>query len=111
MLVVEDIHWADDATLDVLGYAARRIEPVGAVLVLTFRDDEIDAHHPLHRFLGVLAGCPVHRLALAPLSREAVRRLCDGTGADAEALHRVTRGNPFFVTEALASPREPSRRA
>ncbi len=106
VLVVEDIHWADDATLDVLGYAARRIEPLQAALVLTFRDDEIDAQHPLQRFLGMLVGCPVHRLALAPLSRDAVRRLCAGTGADAEALHRVTRGNPFFVTEALASPHD-----
>ena len=52
VLVVEDVHWADDATLDVLGYAARRIQPVGAVLVLTYRDDEIDAAHSLHRFLG-----------------------------------------------------------
>jgi hypothetical protein len=104
VLVVEDIHWADDATLDVLGYAARRIEFVGAVLVLTFRDDEIDAHHPLHRFLGTLAGCPVHRIALAPLSRAAVGRLSEGTPIDPAALHRATRGNPFFVTEVLASP-------
>jgi DNA-binding CsgD family transcriptional regulator/tetratricopeptide (TPR) repeat protein len=103
VLAVEDIHWADDATLDVLGYAARRIEPLGAVLLLTFRDD-VDPGHPLQRFLGVLAGCPVHRVALAPLSPAAVRRLCEGTGADAATLHRVTRGNPFFVTEALASP-------
>ena len=72
MLLVEDVHWADDATLDVLGYAARRIEPLGALLVLTFRDDEIDARHPLHRLLGVLAGCPVHRLELAPLSHAGV---------------------------------------
>jgi ATP/maltotriose-dependent transcriptional regulator MalT len=106
VLIVEDIHWADDATLDVLGYAARRIEPIGAVLVLTFRDDEVDPQHPLHRFLGVLAGCPVHRAALAPLSRTAVDRLCEGTGADPAALHHVTRGNPFFVTEVLASPGE-----
>ena len=106
VLVVEDVHWADDATLDVLGYAARRIESIGAVLVLTFRDDEIDAHHPLHRFLGALTACPVHRLALAPLSRAAVARMCDGTAADAATLHRVTGGNPFFVTEALASPAE-----
>src|SRR5215217_2772391 len=104
VLMVEDVHWVDDATLDVLAYAARRIEPVGAVLVLTFRDDEIDAHHPLHRFLGVLAGCPVHRIALAPLSRAAVGRMCAGTGADPDALHRITGGNPFFVTEALAAP-------
>src|SRR4051812_48749089 len=51
VLAVEDIHWADDATLDVLAYAARRIEPLGAVLLLTFRDDEVDARHPLNRFL------------------------------------------------------------
>jgi DNA-binding CsgD family transcriptional regulator/tetratricopeptide (TPR) repeat protein len=106
VLAVEDIHWADDATLDVLGYAARRIEALGAVLLLTFRDDEVDARHPLHRFLGVLAGCPVHRVALAPLSPAAVRELCRGTAADPTALYRATRGNPFFVTEALAAPIE-----
>jgi hypothetical protein len=104
VLVVEDLHWADDATLDVLGYAARRIEAVGAVLVLTCRDEDVDAAHPLNRFLGALVGTPLRRVALAPLSQDAVRRLCAGTDADAEAVHRVTRGNPFFVTEALAAP-------
>ena len=104
VLVVEDLHWADDATLDVLGYVARRIEQVGAVMVLTCRDDQVDPRHPLHRFLGVLAGGPVHRLALRPLSHLGVRELAAGTGADPEVLYRVTRGNPFFVTEALASP-------
>ena len=103
-LVVEDVHWADDATIDVLGYVARRIEPVPAVLVLSFRDDELGASHPLQRMLGGLAGRPVRRLALPPLSRTAVRRLAASTGADGDAVHRVTGGNPFFVTEALASP-------
>ena len=98
VLVVEDVHWADDATLDVLGYAARRIASVSAVLVLTSRDDVTD-----RRFLGMLAGAPVHRLPLRPLSRDAVALLSAGTGADAAAVHRVTRGNPFFVTEVLAS--------
>ena len=106
VLVVEDLHWADDATLDVLAYAARRVESAGALLVLTYRDDEVDPRHPLQRLLGVLASCPVHRLGLTALSREAVRRLSAGTGADPEAVHRITRGNPFFVTEALASPRD-----
>ena len=106
VLVVEDLHWADDATLDVLAYAARRVEAAGALLVLTYRDDEVDPGHPLQRLLGVLASCPVHRLELTALSREAVRRLSAGTGADPEAVHRITRGNPFFVTEALASPRD-----
>jgi DNA-binding CsgD family transcriptional regulator/tetratricopeptide (TPR) repeat protein len=103
VLVVEDLHWADDATLDVLAYAARRIENIGALIVLTCRDDHVDPRHPLHRFLGVLAGSPVRRLALRPLSHLGVRELAAGTGADADALYRVTRGNPFFVTEALAS--------
>jgi DNA-binding CsgD family transcriptional regulator/tetratricopeptide (TPR) repeat protein len=104
VLVVEDVHWADDATLDVLAYAGRRIEPIGAVLVLTARDDELGPDHPLHRLRGALAGSPVHRLALAPLSRGAVRSLAAGSGRDAGALHALTRGNPFFVAEALAAP-------
>jgi hypothetical protein len=103
-LVVEDVHWADDATIDVLGYVARRIESVPAVLVLSFRDDELGPAHPLQRLLGTLGGRPVHRLALPPLSRAAIDRLAASTGADAAALHRVTGGNPFFVTEVLASP-------
>jgi DNA-binding CsgD family transcriptional regulator/tetratricopeptide (TPR) repeat protein len=106
VLVVEDLHWADDATLDVLGFAARRIESLGAVLVLTFRDDEIDPRHPLQRLLGALAGSPVHRLALPPLSPRAVRTLAAGSGRDADTVHAITGGNPFFVTEALAGPPE-----
>jgi DNA-binding CsgD family transcriptional regulator/tetratricopeptide (TPR) repeat protein len=103
VLVVEDVHWADDATLDVLGYAARRVEAVGAVLVLTTRD-ELDPRHPLHRLLGALTGCPVHRIELSPLSREAVQALASGTGRDPAVVHALTRGNPFFVTETLAAP-------
>jgi DNA-binding CsgD family transcriptional regulator/tetratricopeptide (TPR) repeat protein len=104
VLVVEDVHWADEATLDVLGFAARRIEPLGALLVLTLRDDVIDPRHPLARLLGALAGVPVHRLVLSPLSRHAVRALAAGTGRDADAVHAITGGNPFFVAEALAAP-------
>src|SRR5262249_26703888 len=96
VLVVEDAHWADDATLDVLGYAARRVSAVGALLVLTVRDEAIVPGHPLHRLLGMLAGEPVHRLELAPLSRAAVSELAAGTGRDPDAVHALTRGNPFF---------------
>ena len=63
VLVIEDAHWADDATIDVLGYAARRVGSLGAMLVLTVRDEALAAGHPLHRLLGVLAGEPVHRFA------------------------------------------------
>jgi predicted ATPase len=107
VLIVEDAHWADDATLDVLGYAARRVETRPALLVLTLRDDAIDPEHPLQRLLGTLAAAgPVHRLELSPLSRAAVEDLAAGTGRDAGAVHALTRGNPFFVAEALAAPPE-----
>ena len=105
VLVIEDAHWADDATLDVLGYAARRVGSLGALLVLTARDEALQPGHPLQRLLGMLAGEPVHRLELSPLSRDAVARLANGTGRDADAVHALTRGNPFFVAEALAAPR------
>src|SRR3954470_15520801 len=97
VLVVEDVHWADDATLDVLAYAARRIESLGAVLVLTFRDEPQAA---LQRLLGVVASVRHLRLELAPLSQAAVASLA---GTDGTTLHKVTGGNPFFVTEALAA--------
>ncbi|HMA45857.1 MAG TPA: AAA family ATPase, partial [Frankiaceae bacterium] len=104
VLLVEDLHWADDATLDVLGYLARRLAGLPAVVVLTYRDDSVPVGHPVHRLLGALAGCPVHRLALDPLSASAVEALACGSGWDAAALRELTGGNPFYLTEALAAP-------
>jgi ATP/maltotriose-dependent transcriptional regulator MalT len=101
-LVVEDLHWADDATLDVLGYLARRIGDLPAVLVVTMRDGAVPEGDPVHRWLGGLAGCPVHRVVLPPLSDAAVHALAAGSGWDAAALAGLTGGNPFFVTEVLA---------
>ena len=57
VLLVEDLHWVDDATVDVLAYLARRLEGLPAVLVLTYRDDSVPAEHPARRLLGALAGC------------------------------------------------------
>jgi DNA-binding CsgD family transcriptional regulator len=110
--VVEDAHWADKATLDLLGYAARRISGTRSVLVVTYRDDELGPGHPLLALLGALAtDRSVLRLPLAPLSADGVAQLCRneaGAGdADAAALHALTGGNPFFVTEALAEPGQP----
>jgi DNA-binding CsgD family transcriptional regulator/tetratricopeptide (TPR) repeat protein len=104
VVVVEDVHWADDATLDVLRYTARRLAGLRAVLVLTFRDDAVDAAHPLQHLLGALAGAPVRRLSLPPLSEDAVGMLCTATDRDGAAVYGLTGGNPFYVTEALAAP-------
>ncbi len=105
ILVIEDLHWADDATLDVLAYLVRRIESLPAVLVTTFRDDGSVGEHPLFGLLGALASYRVHRLSLAPLSAQAVEVLARDTEWAGSALHAVTGGNPFYVTETLAAPR------
>ena len=104
VVVVEDVHWADEATLDLVKFLGRRIEPVAAMLVLTYRDDELGPRHPLRRVLGDLAGGRViRRVPLPPLSADAVRTLVADRGLDPVALHRQTGGNPFFVTEVLAA--------
>ena len=104
VLIVEDLHWADDATLDVLGHVGRRLADLPALLVLTYRDDEVPPAHPLRRVLGALTATTVHRLALPPLSPAAVASLAVGSGHDSTALHTLTGGNPFYVTETLAAP-------
>ncbi len=102
--VLEDLHWADAATLDLVKFLGRRIRHVGALLVLTYRDDELGPHHPLRVVLGDLAtAAAVRRIALPPLTLAAVRTLAAGRSLDTAALHEQTGGNPFFVTEVLAS--------
>ncbi len=103
--VIEDLHWSDGATLDLLRFLARRLDTLPVLLVASYRDDEIGPQHPLAVLLGDLAtSAAVHRIELAPLSREAVAVLAAGSGVNADALYRVTDGNPFFVTEVLATP-------
>jgi DNA-binding CsgD family transcriptional regulator/tetratricopeptide (TPR) repeat protein len=103
VVVLEDVHWADEATLDLLRYAGRRIARTRSLLVASFRSDEIQPSHPLRSVLGDLATTGALRLAPQPLSLAAVRSLSAGTGVDPVALHEQTAGNPFFVTEVLAA--------
>ena len=104
VLVLEDVHWADEATLDVLRLLARRLEPIPAVVVATYRDAELHPKHPLRIMIGELATSrAVERVRLEPLSPRAVAQLAEPYGADADELYRKTAGNPFFVVAALAA--------
>jgi DNA-binding CsgD family transcriptional regulator len=103
VVVLEDLHWADEATLDVLRLLARRIESLPALVLASYRDDEIDPRHPLRMLLGELPSGAAARLALAPLSAQAVGELAGALGVDHAELHRRTAGNPFYVTEVLAA--------
>jgi DNA-binding CsgD family transcriptional regulator len=104
LLVFEDMHWADEATLDVLRVLSRRVGATRALVLATYRDDELDRAHPLRIVLGEIATRPqVERLTVPPLSQGAVAELAAAGEVDAVELYRLTNGNPFFVTEVLAS--------
>ncbi|MGS0687291.1 ATP-binding protein [Nakamurella sp. GG22] len=104
LLVVEDVHWADDVTLDAIRFLSRRMSGVRSILMLTYRAEDVDVTHPLRRILGGLTGPALRRIELLPLSVLAVARLAGVPAAEAQEIHRVTRGNPFFVTEILQAP-------
>ena len=103
IVVVEDVHWADDATLDLLRFLGRRVRHLPALLVVTYRDDEVGPTHGLHQLLGQLPLTAARWLHLPPLSEPAVRELAWRSGRSAEGVYALTGGNPFFVTEVLAS--------
>jgi DNA-binding CsgD family transcriptional regulator/tetratricopeptide (TPR) repeat protein len=106
ILVLEDVHWADEATLDVLRLLARSVGRAPVLVVVTYRDDELEPAHPLRVVLGELVTRPaVTRLAVTQLSPAAVAELAAPRGVDPAELYRQTSGNPFFVSEVLATGR------
>ena len=111
VLVVEDLHWADDATLDWLRYLSRRIATTRALVVGSYRDDGPSDIGVLRPVIGEVATHRgTRRVFLPPLSPEAVRRMAAGRGRDADQLHRLTGGVPFYVREVLsAAPGEVPR--
>ncbi|HEX7298664.1 MAG TPA: LuxR C-terminal-related transcriptional regulator [Solirubrobacteraceae bacterium] len=102
VLVLEDVHWADEATLDVITLLAARIGSARALVLATYRDDELDRSEQLRFVLGELVRRP-GRLKVEPLSPAGVATLAEPHGIDGDELYRRTGGNPFFVVEALAA--------
>jgi DNA-binding CsgD family transcriptional regulator/tetratricopeptide (TPR) repeat protein len=104
VLCIEDVHWADEATLDVVRFLGRRLRTTRSMLVVTYRDDALASDDALRTVVGELGTeRSTRRITVPPLSEEAVGRLAAGSGLDASDLHRTTGGNAFFVTEALHS--------
>jgi DNA-binding CsgD family transcriptional regulator/tetratricopeptide (TPR) repeat protein len=102
VLVLEDLHWADEASLDVIRLLGRRIEGIPALVVATYRDDELDRTHPLRIVLGELGALTgVERVRVEPLSAGAVARLAESYEIDPDELYDLTSGNPFYVREVL----------
>ncbi len=102
--VIEDLHWADPLTLDLVRLLSRRVEHMRATVIATFRDDETAANPPLSLLLGDLASAPsVRRVSVPTLSDQAVAELAGPSGLDAADLARLTGGNPFLVVESISA--------
>jgi DNA-binding CsgD family transcriptional regulator len=104
IVVLEDVHLADEATLDVLRILGVRAGGVPALVIVTYRDDVLERWHPLRIVLGeVAAASTVERVKLACLSPDTVASMAAAQGVAGGELYRRTAGNPFFVTEVLAA--------
>jgi ATP/maltotriose-dependent transcriptional regulator MalT len=103
IVILEDLHWADELTLDFVRFIGRRIQHTRCLLIATYRDDELPVTHPLRAVLGELTATHVSRMRLLTLSLEAVAQLAQGSAHDSQHVYDVTGGNPFFVREVLAA--------
>ncbi len=108
VIVLDDLHWADEPTLLLLKFLARELSTSGLLIVGTYRDVELGRHHPLARVLGELAAVEAaERIPLRGLDVDAVERYIGMTAGGpvpaglARAVHAQTDGNPFFVGEVV----------
>jgi DNA-binding CsgD family transcriptional regulator/tetratricopeptide (TPR) repeat protein len=103
IIIIEDVHWADEATLDAIKYLGRRIARTNGLILLTYRDGEVDRDHPLRGVIGDLPSGSVARIQLAGLSLAAVTSMLSGSSLDPEEVMAATDGNPFLVSETAAT--------
>ena len=103
IIIIEDTHWADEATLDAIRYLGRRIARTNGLLVLTYRDGDVDHDHPLRGVIGDIPAQDVVRIELRGLSLGGVSSLVRGSSLDPRDVLAATGGNPFLVTEMAAA--------
>ena len=107
VIVIEDVHWADDSTLDFLRFLGRRVDAMPVLAIASHRNDDIRQLKPLKMVFGdLITTSAVRRLTISRLSFAAVAELAAGRTADIHGLYDRTQGNPFFVSEVLASDGE-----
>jgi DNA-binding CsgD family transcriptional regulator/tetratricopeptide (TPR) repeat protein len=104
VLVFEDAHWADNATLDLLKFLCRRIMALQCLVIISYRSDEVGPDHPLTMLIGDLPSRVVSRLELSGLSVDGIERLAEQYQRSDGGIYALTGGNPFFATELLSSP-------
>ncbi|MEX2323729.1 MAG: AAA family ATPase [Acidimicrobiia bacterium] len=103
VLAIEDVHWADEATLGLIRYLGRRIQATNSTLIVTFRPEELALNPPLRLVVADL-GPTALRVELPSLSLAGVEEMTRGRGVDPLRTYELTGGNPFYVEEVLRHP-------
>jgi predicted ATPase len=116
VVVVEDLHWADRATRDLISYLARTVRSGRVVLVGSYRSEELDRHHPLRVLVAELRRLPVvEQMEVAPLGRVEVAEQLDALSGGplppewVERIYRRCEGNPFYADQLLVAGAGPAR--
>ena len=104
LLIIEDVHWADESTLDLIKFLGRRANRINSLLIISYRDDEINSEHPLRLVLGDIPSQNLIKYKLPLLSEKTVNNLATSRGL--ENLYNITGGNPFLITELLNNQSE-----
>jgi DNA-binding CsgD family transcriptional regulator/Tfp pilus assembly protein PilF len=102
LLIFEDVHWADEATLDLIKYFSRRVSLINCLFIVTYRDDDADRDIRLRTIMGEIPARQQTRMKIQRLSIDSVKALAESSSLKAEDVYRLTLGNPFYVTEILA---------
>lgn len=103
VLILEDLHWADEASLDFVRFVGRRLAGAPLLMVASSRNDDNEAKQRLHRAAVDVPAAARTLIKLPRLSPEAVGRLAAAHGLIGHAIHDVTGGNPLFVSEMLST--------
>ncbi len=101
VVVIDDVHWSEQATIDLLMRVGRRIDRTHGLVVVAFRDEDTPAEHPLRRVVSDVPPDSMLRITPQPLTRESIALLAGDDRAD--ELLRLTGGNPLLVTEMIHS--------
>jgi predicted ATPase len=116
LIILEDMHWSDQTSQELLAYLARAVERDPILILATYRGDELHRRHPLTRLVAQLTHeRRYHEVRLPPLSRDELAGMLEATlerplpGAFVDALYARTEGSPFFVEEILKALIERNR--
>ncbi|WP_129842636.1 helix-turn-helix transcriptional regulator [Streptomyces sp. RFCAC02] len=111
VLAIEDLHWSDRSTRELIGYLVRSLRQGRLLLAMTYRSDDLHRRHPLRPFLAELDRLPtVRRVDLARFTRDEVRgqlaaiRGAEPTREQLDQVFRRSEGNAFFVEELATAP-------